>query len=133
MPAKRAASLQSMVSLFPECRSRVAGTTTSPLRRRPGAGHNAGSAWSGGGGCLPLRLEAPLQQYGNRSGTSGVTHYEIGPESIRVRFGTPTVYVYDYTTPGRDDVEHMKELARAGKGLSTYISRQVRQRYARTE
>lgn len=74
-----------------------------------------------------------MQPYSNRSGRSGVTHYEIGPDFIRVRFGTPTIYVYDYTIPGKDAVEHMKELARAGRGLSTYISQHIRERYVRTE
>src|SRR4051812_48302287 len=66
--------------------------------------------------------------YGNR-GESGVKAYAITQDSIRVKFSDGT-YLYNYARPGRTDVEQMKTLARRGHGLSTYISRNVKDRYA---
>ena len=60
----------------------------------------------------------------------GVTGYEIGPDFIVVRFRRGDRYLYNYKIPGRDDVERMKKLAVAGRGLSTFISRHIRTRYA---
>jgi len=74
-----------------------------------------------------------VQRYQNLSGTSGVTHYEIGPDFIRVRFEDGGLYVYDHRSPGRHHVDAMKSLAVAGRGLSTYISAHVRTAYARRE
>jgi hypothetical protein len=74
-----------------------------------------------------------MERYPYLDGNSGVTHYECGPDFIRVRFRNGVTYVYDHARPGTHHVEHMKELARAGKGLSTYISQVVRAAYARRE
>ena len=74
-----------------------------------------------------------MERYGNRSGDSGVTEYEIGPDFVRVRFQDPDVYVYDYHRPGQHHVDHMKSLAVAGRGLSTYISQHVKNAYSRKE
>ncbi|MBI4500365.1 MAG: hypothetical protein HY700_04315 [Gemmatimonadetes bacterium] len=71
------------------------------------------------------------EPYQNLSGDSGVTYYEIGTESVAVQFRNGSIYVYDYTRPGPLHVERLKELAIAGRGLSTYISTRVRNAYAR--
>ncbi len=70
-----------------------------------------------------------MDLYRNHSGKSGVVAYSIGREEIRVHFPDAT-YVYNFRRPGRVEVERMKTLARAGRGLATYISRTVRNRYA---
>ncbi len=72
-----------------------------------------------------------MQRYGNRSGHSGVVAYEIGPGRISVEFVEGSVYLYDARKPGAVAVAEMQRLARAGQGLSTYISRVVKDRYAR--
>jgi hypothetical protein len=74
-----------------------------------------------------------MERYQNLSGDSGVEYYECGPDSIKVRFRNGPTYVYDDVKPGSQHVMLMKELARAGKGLSTYISQHVGTDYARTE
>jgi hypothetical protein len=74
-----------------------------------------------------------LERYRNLSGDSGVTHYEIGLDYIRVQFEDGSIYVYDYSRPGQHHVDEMKSLAVAGPGLSTYISQHVRKAYARKE
>ena len=55
--------------------------------------------------------------------------FEIGPESIDVEFSSGWIYRFTYERPGALRVERMKELALAGQGLSTFISRHVKNRY----
>lgn len=74
-----------------------------------------------------------MERYANLEGDSGVLAYEIGADYIKVQFRGGTTYVYDSANPGDIHVRHMQELARAGRGLSTYISRHVRNAYARKE
>jgi hypothetical protein len=71
-----------------------------------------------------------MERYGNLSGNSGVTGYEIGPDFIEVRFAGGTTYVYTYRSAGQANVEHMKLLAARGKGLATFISTTARRLYA---
>jgi len=72
-----------------------------------------------------------MQRYANRSGHSGVVAYELGTDSITVKFTGGDRYLYDTDTTGADHIARMRELAREGQGLSTYISQHVRDRYAR--
>jgi len=74
-----------------------------------------------------------MRPYLNLSGNSGVREYEPGPDFIRVQFHSGDLYLYTYESAGRDNVEEMKRLAVAGKGLSTFISqhREVRNGYMR--
>jgi hypothetical protein len=71
-----------------------------------------------------------MKKYGNKSGNSGVTLYEIGDDFIYVVFaGSSQRYKYSHTRPGIPNVNKMKLLAESGKGLSTYISRYVKNKY----
>jgi hypothetical protein len=72
-----------------------------------------------------------MKRYRNLSGDSGVVAYDIGKDYVDVKFRNGDVYRYDRDTPGADHIENMKLLALAGKGLSSYISRFVKGRYAR--
>lgn len=72
-----------------------------------------------------------MERYENRQGNSGVRRYEIRPHAIVLEFAGGELYLYDESKPGRAQVEQMKKLARAGSGLSTYVSRFVRENYAR--
>jgi hypothetical protein len=76
-----------------------------------------------------------MKRYANRAGTSGVAFFDDGPDFIKVQFNESDdfIYVYDHVVPGATDVAHMKALAAAGRGLSTYISQHVRDRYRRKE
>lgn len=71
-----------------------------------------------------------MQRYKNLDGDSGVVAYELGAQSIKVRFRDGHTYLYDQRATGRAAVADMQALAVAGRGLSTYISRFVRDRYA---
>jgi hypothetical protein len=71
-----------------------------------------------------------MERYKSLDGNSGVVSYDIGPDFIKVRFRHGPTYVYNSARPGAEHVERMKELARAGSGLSTYISQHVQSLYA---
>lgn len=70
-----------------------------------------------------------MQPYANKSGNSGVVAFTIGSDFIVVAFTGGALYTYDYATAGKKHVEAMKTLARDGRGLSTYISQHVHDRY----
>lgn len=70
-----------------------------------------------------------MQRYKNLGGDSGVSAYEIGAESITVRFSTGTLYRYTYRSAGSASIEKMKLFAAAGEGLNSYIKRYVNNGY----
>ncbi|WP_294820228.1 hypothetical protein [uncultured Flavobacterium sp.] len=70
-----------------------------------------------------------MKRYKNLEGHSGVTAYEITAEGIAVAFGRNDVYLYTYSSAGKRIIENMKKLAAEGRGLSTYISRSVREKF----
>ncbi len=71
-----------------------------------------------------------MERYNNLNGDSGVAAYEIGDDSIKVEFRDGHIYLYTYQSAGRENIERMKELAIAGRGLSTFIIKFVGKRYA---
>ena len=71
-----------------------------------------------------------MERYKNLGGDSGVVAYEIGDDSIKVQFHDGSLYLYNYRSAGSNNIEHMKELAIAGQGLNSFISRVVRKGYA---
>jgi hypothetical protein len=75
-------------------------------------------------------MKASWSRYDNRAGESGVTDFQIRESSIAIRFTNGGTYLYDARKPGRKDLEQMKRLALAGRGLSTFISTHVKDRYA---
>ena len=72
-----------------------------------------------------------MKRYGNSHGHSGIVAYVTTPTSIIVRFVSGELYEYSDRKPGRAAVARMKELAEAGRGLSTYISQHVGAAYER--
>lgn len=71
-----------------------------------------------------------MDRYKNRGGNSGVASYEISQTEIKVQFRDGAIYLYNYQSTGSINVEHMKQLAIAGQGLNSFISRFVRKCYA---
>ncbi|HJU07659.1 MAG TPA: hypothetical protein VJ727_04180 [Rhodanobacteraceae bacterium] len=65
-----------------------------------------------------------MERYGNLSGDSGVVRYEIRPGEIVVAFAKDGKYRYTNASAGARHITNMQRLARAGRGLSTYISRE---------
>lgn len=72
-----------------------------------------------------------MTRYKNLSGKSGIDFYEIREKSIVIKFQYAGKYVYNYDRPGKEFVEKMKCLAVAGLGLSTYISKNVKKKFAK--
>jgi hypothetical protein len=71
-----------------------------------------------------------MKPYKNLQGGSGVRAWEAGRDYIKIGFVGGDVYLYTDAVTGRAHVDRMKQLAKEGRGLSTYISRYVRERYA---
>ena len=71
-----------------------------------------------------------FHRYRDVSGHSGVVAYALLPDAIAVEFAQGGVYVYSHDCPGRLHVSRMKVLAAKGEGLSSYISRHIRNRFA---
>jgi len=74
-----------------------------------------------------------MERYADIDNDSGVVGYEIGADFIRVQFSDGAIYLYTASSTGLGDVETMKQLARAGEGLNSFIKRNVGRRYARKE
>lgn len=72
-----------------------------------------------------------MQRYGNLSGESGVIAYEVSPGAIVVQFNNGWKYEYTEGSAGAATIADMQRLARAGRGLSSYISVHVRDAYER--
>ena len=71
-----------------------------------------------------------MVRYKNLDGNSGVLAYEAGDDFIKVQFTGGVVYLYNSKVSGKQHIERMKSLALQGRGLSTYISTIVKDRYA---
>lgn len=76
-------------------------------------------------------LRSGMQPYANRGGDSGVIGYEIGTNSIVVRFRDGWNYEYTYQSAGQGNIEHMQQLAIHGSGLNSFINTHVKKLYAR--
>ena len=72
-----------------------------------------------------------MQRYGNQSRESGVVAYDIDAGRIIVQFRNGDRYLYTEDSAGAANIARMQELAKAGRGLSTFISQHVHDRYAR--
>ena len=69
------------------------------------------------------KLMCMTEVYKNLGGNSSVRAYEILPTAIRVQFNNGSWYSYSYLKAGRMHVDQMKQLARNGVGLCSYIQR----------
>jgi hypothetical protein len=70
-----------------------------------------------------------MKSYANRSGDSPVKAYQIIENGIEVVFGK-TAYGYTESVTGALEIAEMIGLAEEGRGLSTYISKHIKKRYA---
>lgn len=65
-----------------------------------------------------------MQPYKNLSGKSGIVAFEIGDDCVKIRFrDNPKIYLYSTRRIPPRKIERMKQLAAAGRGLATFISR----------
>lgn len=72
-----------------------------------------------------------MERYRNLGGDSNVAAFEIGNGSITVEFNDRSQYLYTDQSVGPGSIAEMHRLARAGRGLNSYIGRVVRKGYAR--
>ena len=72
-----------------------------------------------------------MERYENHGRETGVVAYEVGRASIVVKFAGGEKYLYTDKSAGAKNIARMQQLARAGRGLSTFISQHVHDRYAR--
>ncbi len=72
-----------------------------------------------------------MTAYANLSGNSGIVAYALGAGWIIVRFEDGWNYEYTAQSAGAPAIAEMQRLAPAGQGLCTYISRYVKDKYAR--
>ena len=72
-----------------------------------------------------------MQRYRNLGGESGVVAYDIDAGQIIVQFRNGDRYLYTEDSAGAANVARMQELAKAGRGLSAFISQHVHDRYER--
>jgi len=70
-----------------------------------------------------------MENYANLNGNSSVTAFEIGQDFIIVAFSDGSQYLYSYRSAGDTIIEQMKNLARAGRGLNSYIMRYAKTLY----
>lgn len=71
-----------------------------------------------------------MERYKNRSGDSGIYAYEVADTGITIQFKDGTSYLYTYSSAGEHEIEEMKRLAKAGKGLNGFIMDHVKHKYA---
>lgn len=76
-------------------------------------------------------LKVPAEKYLNLSGKSNVASYKIVKDSVTVGFTSHAVYIYSNQSAGRLNVNRMKTLAIAGKGLGTFIDANLKEGFAR--
>lgn len=71
-----------------------------------------------------------MKEYKSIYGNSGISAYKYTKDGITIRFTDGSIYLYTYESTGLKSIEIMRELAKKGVGLTTYINQQVRDKYA---
>jgi hypothetical protein len=69
--------------------------------------------------------EATMTLYENQGGSSPIIAFEIGDDSIMVKFVDGSLYLFTYRSAGSANVEQMKKYAMFGHGLNGFITRFV--------
>lgn len=72
-----------------------------------------------------------MERYLNLGRDSGVALYEFGATSITVQFNDGASYLYTNESAGIEMIAEMKKLAIAGRGLNSFINKNVSKKYAR--
>jgi hypothetical protein len=72
-----------------------------------------------------------MARYKNLSGNSKVAKYAIAKDSMRVKFADSSVYIYTNQSADPSNISKMKTLAVTGRGLSTFIDANVKDRFSR--
>ena len=73
--------------------------------------------------------EMIMHKYGDDDHDTGVVAYDTASDSITVKFREKGYYKYTVKSAGTTAIRKMKVLAKQGKGLSTFISQHIRDKY----
>ena len=74
-------------------------------------------------------MTGSLQAYGDPDRSSGVTHFVLLPAAMILLFANGAAYLYTEQYVGSIHLHTMQRFAAAGRGLSTYINRNIGERY----
>jgi hypothetical protein len=72
-----------------------------------------------------------MERYRNLNEHSGVVAYDEGDYGIVLQFVDGSTYLYTQASAGRERIAMMKTLAKAGRGLTSYVNRHVSGDYAK--
>ncbi len=70
-------------------------------------------------------------RYKNLGGKSTVSRFEILKDIVTVKFTDSSCYNYSNQSAGVANIEQMKKLAAAGKGLGTFITANLKDKWMR--
>lgn len=71
-----------------------------------------------------------MERYKNLDGNSDIVGYEITESTVTVQFSDGAMYLYTAQSTGAGNLNEMRRLAVAGRGLNSFINRTVRKDYA---
>ena len=71
------------------------------------------------------------QRYKNVGGKSTVLKYELEKDAVNIKFADRSQYRYTNQSAGPENIKKMKELALAGKGLGTFVEKNLKDRFER--
>lgn len=72
-----------------------------------------------------------MTRYKNLSGNSNIIRYHIAKDAMTIRFADCSVYIYTNQSADPETIGKMKTLALKGKGLGTFISENLKDRFCR--
>ena len=72
-----------------------------------------------------------MTRYKNLSRDSKVVSFHLAKDAVTIRYADCSVYIYTNQTADPGNISKMKTLALAGKGLGTYISANLKDRFMR--
>ena len=72
-----------------------------------------------------------MQPYKNSGNLSWISAFETGDDYIKIQFVDGVIHLYTISSVGSEHLQKMKELAILGKGLHSYIDKQVRNLYVK--
>lgn len=72
-----------------------------------------------------------MERYKNLGGDSGIVAYSIEEGAITVQFSDGWCYLYNNQSAGAENIAELQRLARAGRGLNSFIVKVVRKGYAK--
>lgn len=59
--------------------------------------------------------------YHSRNKATGITHYETGPNWIKLTWQNGTVTKYTEKSAGKAKIQQMKRMAQSGRGLHAFV------------